>query len=158
MINTLFQSHAIEDGYDGYEMPCNAPQVIIIISRVTALVCGGSWNEGLRWSIGETNLACLECFCLSNTTLSSWSRNTSFQKPRAQQFFRFLFFKKPRTDYYLKNQTTTQQCIKPVECCYFKLLITFQSSFFWELEILESWVPVYWNSIEWISNNYTTSD
>jgi hypothetical protein len=45
-----------------------------------------------------------------------------------------------------------------VECCYFKLLITFQSSFFWELEILESWVPVYWNSIEWISNNYTTSD
>ncbi len=43
MINTLFQSHAIEeDGYDGYEMPFKAPQVIIVISQVTALVCGGS--------------------------------------------------------------------------------------------------------------------
>jgi len=93
--NTLFQSHAIEDGYDGYEMPIKAPQVIIVISRVTALVCGGSWNEGLRWSIGETNLTCFECFCSSNTTLSSWPPNTSFQKPGARQFFRFLFFKSP---------------------------------------------------------------
>lgn len=40
--NTLFQSHAIEDGYDGYEMPFTAPQVIIVISQVTAPVCGGS--------------------------------------------------------------------------------------------------------------------
>ncbi len=91
--NTLFQSRAIEDGYDGYEMPFKAPQVIIVISQVTALVCGGSWNEGFRWSIGETNLACLECSCSSNTTLSSWPPNTSFQKPGAHQYSDFFFSK-----------------------------------------------------------------